>query len=435
MIGFPKNLTDFSKAISFYKSPAWREVFNEQAQSYLGNSDFSQEKKEEWRYFPFQKIIKKEFSFQKNYKETQDSPPQISNSLLIRLKNGKAFPAFQKNKNISLFEWSDFLSGKALLEDSIKDKIISSLKKQRNNFCSLNNIFYPKGFIIVIKGSLNQPLEIHYTQSSSSGQQGLNLRNFIFVEKKAQVLEFFYSREENKPLFLNVQTDCFLEEKAKLEYCSVDQTSSQDTVIHHLFSNLSKQSKAYFFSLCLKAGLSRWSKEIDQDEGSRSQVKGLSLMDGHSHTDHKVIVRHKEKSGISRQFYKSFLFDSAKHIFQGLISIEKQAGESDAGQLNKNYLFGSKAFAVAFPELDVCPSDVKAGHGATVSPFSENKQLIFYLKSRGIDPFQSFHLVLLSLVKETLSGLQGNSKNLIQNLIGQRVSALEKTLLNNNESI
>ncbi|MDE0092436.1 MAG: SufD family Fe-S cluster assembly protein [Oligoflexia bacterium] len=284
----------------------------------------------------------------------------------------------------------------------------------------------------MVKGHLNQPLEIHYTQSSNTKEQGLNLRNFLFVEKKAQVVEVFYPREEKKPLFLNIQTDCFLEEKAKLEYCSVDQTSDQDVLIHHLFSNLSKYSKASIFTLCLNAGLSRWSKEIYQAEESASQIKGLSLIGGNSHTDHRVIVKHHGNSGISRQIYKSFLFDSAKHIFQGLISIEKQAKESDTSQLNKNYLFGSKAFAVAFPELDICPSDVKANHGATVSPFSENKQLIFYLKSRGIDPFLSFRMVLLSLLKETLLGLQVNSQNLIQNLIGKKISDLEKTLLNNN---
>ena len=432
MIGFPKTPTDFSTALSNYKNQAFKDSLNQQAQSYLDNFDFFHEKREEWKYFPFQKILKKNFSFQRSFQEVQDSPPQIPNSLLIRVKNGRAFPAFQKNKNISLFHWSDFLNGKALLEDSIKSQIASALQRTRNNFCSLNNIFYPEGFIIVIKDYLNQPLEIHYTQSSQAEEQGLNLRNFIFIEKKAQVVEIFYSREEKQPLLLNVQTDCFLEEKAKLEYCSVDQTSAQDTLVHHLFSNLSKQSKAYFFSLCLQAGLSRWAKEICQAEDSRSKIKGLSLMDGNSHTDHRVIVRHKGKNGISQQVYKSFLFDSAKHIFQGLISIEKQAEESDTSQLNKSYLFGSKAFSVAFPELDICPSNVKANHGATVSPFSENQQMIFYLQSRGIDPLQSFHLVLLSLIKETLSNLQNNSKNLIQSLISQRVSVLEKTLLNSN---
>ncbi|MCZ0931537.1 MAG: SufD family Fe-S cluster assembly protein, partial [Oligoflexia bacterium] len=363
---------------------------------------------------------------------TQDSPAQIPSSFLIRVKNGKAFPAFQKNKNILLFQWSDFLAGKVILEDSIKNKIISALQKTRNNFCALNNVFYPEGFILVIKDHLKQPLEIHYTQSSKNEERGFNLRNFLFIEKRAQVVEIFYPREEKKPLFLNIQTDCFLEEKANLEYCSVDQTSDQDILIHHLFSNLSKHSKAYFFTLCLNAGLSRWFKEVQQAEKSESQIKGLSLIAGNSHTDHRVIVKHQGKGGLSQQIYKSFLFDSARHIFQGLISIDKRADESDTSQLNKNYLFGPKAFAVAFPELDICPSNVKANHGAAVSSFFENKQLVFYLKSRGIDPVLSFHLVLLSLVQETLLGLRDNSKNLIQTLIGQRLSSLERSLENSN---
>ena len=297
MIGFPKAQTDFDNIVSAYKDKVFENSFNQQIQSYLDNYDFSKEKKEEWKYFPFQKILKKDFIFQNNYEEIKDIQSQISNSLLISLKNGRAFPAFQKNKNISLFHWRDFLTGKVLLEDSIKNQITSALKRTRNNFCALNNVVYPEGFILIVKGHLNQPLEIHYTQSSQDKEQGLNLRNFIFIEKKAQLVEVFHSRKEEKPLFLNVQTDCFLEEKAKLEYCSVDQTSTQDAIVQHLFSNLSKQSKAYFFSLCLKSGLSRWSKEICQAEGSQSQIKALSLMDGNSHTDHKVIVQHRGKKG------------------------------------------------------------------------------------------------------------------------------------------
>ncbi|MCY4321146.1 MAG: SufD family Fe-S cluster assembly protein [Bdellovibrionaceae bacterium] len=429
MIGLPKTRDDFLKAFSSYKAQSWLDIFESQIQSYLNNSDFSSEKKEEWKYFPFQKVIKNDFVFQKGYKDPQELKSQISDSFLIRVKNGKAFPAFQKNKNISLFHWSDFLNGKVILEDSIKDKIIFALKRTKNNFCVLNNIFYPEGFILLIRDHLKKPLEIQYTHSSQIENQGLNLRNFIFVEKKAQVIETFFSRKEKKDLFLNIQTDCFLEEKAKLEYCFLDQTGDRDVLIHHLFSTLSKESKAYFFSLCLKARLSRWFKEVYHAEKSQSEIKGITLMNGNSHTDHKIIVNHQGKKGKSSQLYKSFLFDSAKHIFQGLVSIEKQAGESSARQLNKNYLFGSKAFAVAFPELDICPSDVKAEHGATVSPFSENKDLIFYLESRGIDPLLSVHLVLMSLLRETLFGLQNSSKNLIQKLISQKISSLENTFI------
>ena len=59
MIGFPKTLTDFSKAIGSYKNQPWQGIFERKVQSYLNNSDFFLEKKEEWKYFPFQKITKK----------------------------------------------------------------------------------------------------------------------------------------------------------------------------------------------------------------------------------------------------------------------------------------------------------------------------------------------------------------------------------------
>ena len=228
-----------------------------------------------------------------------------------------------------------------------------------------------------------------------------------------------------------MQTDCFIEEGADLDYLSFDGLFGQDTLIHQLFSYLGKRSKAHFFNLSLNAGLSRWLKHIEQEEESCSLLRGLSLLSGHSLSDHKTRVKHLGPGGQSDQFFKSFLFDSARYIFQGLIHIEKTADESDTNLLNKNYLFSPHSSAVSFPELDIYPANVKAAHGSTTSPFFENNQLLFYLKSRGIDSYLSFHLVLLSLLKETFSDCPLNIQNLIRRWIEKKLISLEESVHSN----
>jgi len=96
--------------------------------------------------------------------------------------------------------------------------------------------------------------------------------------------------------------------------------------------------------------------------------------------------------------------------------------------VNKNYLFSPHSSAVSFPELDIYPANVKAAHGSTISPFFENNQLIFYLKSRAIDPYLSFHLVLLSLLKETFSDCPLKLQNLIRQWVEKKLISLEKSL-------
>ena len=427
MIGFPKTATDFSKFEKFFFSPELKSCFEKQKKFYLHNPGFFSAKTEDWKYFPFQGWVDRKWTFQPSTEsvERKSISPLLPSSLPIFLENGRLSSSFKKEA-FFLCSWKDFLTGKVQLDRDKREQILFTLEKKRNPFCSLNNIC-GEGWILIVKEALNQPLEIHYTQSDGQAIHSSSLRNFIFMEKQAsaQILEVFYGRPDKPDLFLNVQTDCFLSEEAFLEYTGLDQTNEEDILIRHCFAELSPLSKAYFFSVSLNAAISRWHTELIQKEKSESEIRGLSLLEGRKHTDHRVSVKHQGLEGFSRQFYKSFLFDSAKHIFQGLVSIEKQAQRSNAGQLSKSFLFGKGALAVAFPELDISADEVQAQHGATVSSFQESKDLLFYLQSRGIDPSQAFYLVLSGLIEDSLSFLQTNMRSVLKIFTQQKLKQLE----------
>ncbi|MBC6415457.1 MAG: SufD family Fe-S cluster assembly protein [Bdellovibrionales bacterium] len=424
MIGFPKQVKDFKS--HFYKNKAWEKSFNKKREAYLNSSQLIEDKTKDWRFFPFHKILSSEFDFNSKCIEIENLKAQLKDSIVIQIKNGDIVS--YENEKFQVVSWTDFLEGKKQLPSSFTDKIFKSFNQQRNHLSCLNHIFYPRGFILIFKKAIRSAVEIHYLQDSLASKQALNLRNFIFIEKSARVLEFFHTRKSQKPLFLNIQTDCFLKEKTSLEYFAFDNMKEQDTIVHQMFSYLKKESKASFLNLSLNVGLSRWFKYVEQEEKSESKLRGLSLMSGKSHTDHKTTVKHKGLRGQSEQFFKSFLFDSARYVFQGLISIEKTADESETKQLNKNYLFSSKSSALSFPELDVCPANVKAEHGSTTSSFFERNPLLFYLKSRGIDSFLSFHLVLLSLLKETFSDCSKDMQSLIHKYLERQLALLEESL-------
>lgn len=429
MIGFPQTLTDFSKKWSSQPLKEWKNCFETQANFYLNDQETFSKKTEGWKYFPLQKVMKQDFVFDLDSPSSkkEKKSPNIPSALCISIHNGQVLSSLKQTKDFFILSWKDFLLSKSELSSGMKEKIMSILKKNRNPFCSLNNAIAEDGFILIVKKSLKQPLEIHYTHSDTNEQKGINLRNFIFVEQSAsaQILEIFYGQNEKKPLFFNVQTDCFIDERAKLEHSRVDQAGKQDIIINQLFAKLSPSAKACFFSLSLNAGISRWMSELEQAEKSSSEIRGLSLLGEKKYTDHKVEVSHKGVESKSHQLYKSFLFDSAQQIFQSKTSIEKQAQKSDASQLSKNFLFGKRAFAVALPELDIVADNVKANHGATVSPFTENKNLIFYLQSRGINPFQSFHLILSSFMEEVFAFLPTNTKEFVQSLVQKKLNTLE----------
>lgn len=430
MIGLPKTFTDFSQYESFFPpQKKWRDCFEKQIQTYLQNQDFFTKKKEEWKHFPFQKILQPDFFFGENSSSLlkDNSSPYLSPSFFISVKNGKAFPSFKPEENgISIYSWKELILSQDGLHSKIKEKILSSLKKERNPFCSLSNVLAEDGMILIIKEKLEKPLEIHYTHSNEHDQQGLNVRNFIFLENcaTAQILEIFYGRTENKPLFFNIQTDCFVSKEAVLEHSRIDQAGVQDILINQLFADLAESAKACFFSLSLNAQVSRCLSDLKQSANSCSEIGGLSLLEGNKYADHRVSVVHKGQKGVSSQFYKSILFDSSKQIFRGFTSIEQKAQKSFVKQLSKNLLFGKRAFAMAFPELDITADDVQASHGAVFSPFNENKELIFYLQSRGVDIIPAFYLLLNAFIRDVFSPLQLNTKELIQSLTQEKLNSL-----------
>ena len=96
MIGFPKTLTDFSQTQYFYKE--LQKPFEKHVQFYLQNQDFTKEKKETWKYFPFQKVLNRNFVFEPSSSSKDETEAQIPSSLFISVRNGQVFPSFKLTK-------------------------------------------------------------------------------------------------------------------------------------------------------------------------------------------------------------------------------------------------------------------------------------------------------------------------------------------------
>ena len=437
MIGFPKNSTDILNLIKSRQEKGYlssgkdlTSFFKEQTDRYL-LEESSLKNQEGWRYFPVQRLMQTDYLFSEDClenKEVVENRNLLPESFKISLKNGN--PSFSKPpEGVNIFLWKDFLKDSSSVDSKIKDKIYQSLKGERNSFCSLNNILSLNGFILLIDKPLKDSIEIQYFQNLSERNRGLNLRVFVFVKEdcSAQILETFYGSESKKDssFFFNLQTDCILEKKSRLNYLRLDQGNSKTVQINQLFISMDKESKGSFLTLNLNSGLSRYSVHTYQKEKSTAEIKGLSLLGENKHSSHEVVANHLQESS-SHQFYQSLLFDSAKHIFNGIINIKKEAQKTTAYQLNKNLLFGKKAFAVSCPELDIRADDVTAIHGATISSLEEKKEMLFYLQSRGLSLEQSSHFLLSGIIRKVLSFMDEKTLIHFESLIWYHLKTLQK---------
>lgn len=417
-------------------------------------------KNEEWRYFPFKKAFSSNPPFPLSYDKfienisvsVKGKPPLLKTSTVMEIKNAE-FPKDFQMEGLKVWSWKQFLAGEADPGQKIKNKIFEVLMEERDSFCSLNNLFSKEGLILSIEKSLKNPLEIQFLSNIFQKQEeGLQFRIFLFIKEnvKAKILETFYGNasessknsrtessiiEDSTPLNLTankpqqnlqdkkallpfyLQTDCFVEKGAELDYIHLDRSEGSDTFLNQFFGELNEKARGSFLTMSLKAGLSRYETCLKQKKQSHSEVRGLSFVDNKRLTEHRVCVSHLEEEGFSNQLYQSLVFDSASHIFKGLISIAKEAQKTEACQLNRNLLLGEHSFSASSPELDVLADNVKAHHGASVSSLKENKELLFYLQSRGLSYEKAFELMLSGTVLEVLSITEKNIKEALLTII------------------
>lgn len=444
MIGFPKSRAEAQEAMRLCQSRgalpskgmlagALQEQMDRFAQTGLPDR-----KTEGWRRFPIQELKKAGFSFCQSLAEGEPPKkapePLLPGSLVISVENGRPRALSGPEDGLKIFSWSEVLHGGAALDSERKRQILQALRQKRNSFCAFNSALSLNGWVIVADrppGGRENFIEIQCLQSASGFAQGLNLRNFLFLQKNssARIIETFYgqggSPEEapSKPFFLNSQTDCFLGENSRLSFFRIDRAGAGDFQINQLFAEAEKGASARFLSLSLSSGISRHLTDVSQRESAFVEARGLALLGGRCRSDHKTIVRHQGERGSSRQMLLAILFDSAQSVFNGVIKIARRAQKTSSSQLIKNLIFGEKAMAFSCPELDVEADDVQAAHGASVSSLRENREALFYLRSRGLGDFEALSLILSGRIKELLSFMDAELQGRLESIIRSRLEA------------
>jgi|GEM_PF-2548651 len=103
---------------------------------------------------------------------------------------------------------------------------------------------------------------------------------------------------------------------------------------------------------------------------------------------------HSAPETTSNLLVKSIVYDSAKSIYNGIITIIEDALQADAAQNSYALLLSPDAQAYANPSLEVLNHEVQCSHGAAVA--SLDLEHLFYIQSRGLGKERAEHLIIQS---------------------------------------
>ncbi len=143
------------------------------------------------------------------------------------------------------------------------------------------------------------------------------------------------------------------------------------------------------------------------EEGAHFEMGGAIL--GRDEETLEIVTEtiHAAPNATSNQIVRTVLAGRATGTFMGKVHVARDAQKTDAAQSVKAMLLDRTATANAKPELEIFADDVKCAHGATVGEL--DKQALFYMASRGLDPATAQRLMLQAFIADSFVNITDNA--------------------------
>jgi len=268
---------------------------------------------------------------------------------------------------------------------------------------ALNTAFMGDGVVLRLADGVTLARPIHlvfaYTAQAAAA---VFARSLIVVGKGARATLI---ESHEGPNDLDYQVNNALElsigDDAKVDHIKIGTEGSRALHISTLMVSLGARGEFNDLSFTTGGAVVRNQLHLRYaGEGAAATISGASLIKGRQHVDTTMVVDHAMRGGTSRELFKSVLDGESHAVFQGKIIVRPGAQQTDARMMTRALLLSDAAEADNKPELEIFADDVQCGHGATAGAL--DRDLLFYLKARGIPAHEAEALLIQAFVGEAL---------------------------------
>jgi Fe-S cluster assembly protein SufD len=371
-----------------------------------------------------------------NISQKIDTIPEYSNNLPVPLNINNFINNFdimkklkETNDTVLVFMDGSLQRQLSIIDPNKKNIEISSLNEDVPDWAleiisdkhsensdqvfDINTILMQDGALINIKQN-KEKVDNVYIVHVGNNNGFFNYRHVINIEQgaRANIIELKIS---NRVDINALYTSSIIWKLA--DNCIVNnvkyQSHNQLTVgFNQQYADIGNNVEFNSFTISSGSKLLREYRSINcNGSGSDVSISGINLLDGDSHIDTFLLVKHIAPNTTSREKYKSILNDRSRGVFQGNIIVDPEAQKTLAKQSIDALILSDKAEHDAKPELEIYADDVQCGHGATTGQISEDS--LFYLKSRGIPEEEAKTLLVQAFLLEALDEVKDKNTILI----------------------
>ena len=286
-----------------------------------------------------------------------------------------------------------------------------------NKFINFQKLFIEDYIVNLNSLMLNSGYELHFNQNeianifitNTISEEGLTIfqKNLLSFGKNSKIT-IYEEYLSDKPSNNNVVNFLNINEGAEVTHLIFQKNKIKANLQSTSFANLYKHAKYKQLTLNLSHGSVRnhhYANLLDQF--TSVVLDGIFFASTNQIIDNKTEVIHKYPNCISNQRYKGILTDHAKASYLSKTFVDKIAQKTEAYQLSKGILLSDDSSFHSKPELRIFADDVKCSHGSTIGPI--DKDLLFYLRSRGLDKKNSLTFLIKSFFHNIISDLNDKS--------------------------
>ena len=283
--------------------------------------------------------------------------------------------------------------------DLLKNKFISLHNHFKNDYIlNLNTLLLNSGYEILIEENQN----ISFFLSNNISDEGLTLfqKNTITCRKNTNVFiveEFVNDKKSNN----NIVNYIDIAEGSNLTHLILQKNNDKANLQSTTFVNCLSKSTYKQVILNLSQSSVRNHHYVNLNgENSFAELDGIFFGSKKQFIDNKTEINHNVPNCRSSQRYKGVITDQAKASYLSKTFVNKIAQKTEAYQLSKGILLSDTAYFHSKPELRIFADDVKCSHGSTIGPIDGD--LLFYLRSRGLDKRKSSSLLIKSFFHDII---------------------------------
>lgn len=276
-----------------------------------------------------------------------------------------------------------------------------------NPFGYLNTTFFSDGFKLVVNDDveLAEPIILVFSYDIAT-PLFTNSLNFIVVgeNSKARLIVVFENPFHGETL-ANETINVLQKPNSQFEINFVQNNIPNLYLINNV--NLVQQGNTYSKSntISLNTRFVRNNLNVSFDgEYSEAHLNGIYFVDNDEFVDEHTVIRHNKPNCSSNENFRGVLDGRSRAVFNGKIFVARNAQKTNAYQSNKNILLSDEARINSKPQLEIYADDVKCTHGATAGYL--DREMLFYIESRGISKDKAKSLLLNSFVSENIEQIE-----------------------------